>query len=144
MYAGEENSTLTVRIPRYYFTCGEEVNEDNHSLEGICRRRQLWGTEIFTDDSDVVTAAVHSGWLKCKFGEFNSDLRKVCDNGPKHSNGAGAPLTLVERPSKPVKVFNSYGAHITILILPPLESYASINQNHVTSREWKKKHDGMS
>lgn len=116
----------------------------NHSLEGICKRRQLWGTEIYTDDSDVIAAAVHSGWLKGDFGDFNEDLRELGDDTSEHGNDEELSLSLVTRPQRPVKAPDGYDAHITVLILPPLESYAATSQHHLASREWRKKHDGMS
>ncbi|USW46692.1 Putative histone deacetylation protein Rxt3 [Septoria linicola] len=144
VFTGLENSTYTIRVPRYYLTSGRGGAEDNHSLEGICRRRQIWGTDIYTDDSDVVAAAIHSGWLKGDFGDYNEDLRELCDGNVENGGDDENTLTLVERPPKPVRVPDGYDAHITILILPPLESYASTNQHFLGSREWKQKHDGMS
>jgi hypothetical protein len=142
VFEGKENSTFTVRVPRYYLTANDA---GNHSLEEICKRRQLWGTEVYTDDSDVVASAIHSGWLKGDFGYANQDLQQVDDNASeKASGGDAALLTLAERPSKPAKAPEGFDAHITVLILPPLEKYASTNQHHVRSREWTKRHDGMS
>lgn len=143
VFHGRENSTFTVRVPRYYLRPSESSPEE-HTLETICSRRQLWGTEIYTDDSDVVAAAVHSGWLKGDFGEHNDALRELCDSKSEQNGDADVPLTLAELPSKPVVVPEGLDAHITVLILPPLESYASTTQHHIRSREWNKTHDGMS
>ncbi|PIB00877.1 hypothetical protein CB0940_00542 [Cercospora beticola] len=144
VFTGHENSTYTVRVPRYYLNSVEGESNGNHSLEEICKRRQLWGTEIYTDDSDVVAAVVHSGWLKGDWGELNDDIRELFDETSGQTNVDGMPLSLVERPPKPVKVPDGHDAHITVLILPPLDSYAATTQHHLASREWKKKHDGMS
>jgi hypothetical protein len=145
VHLGKENCTYTVRVPRYYLASSEAEPEENYSLEEICKRRQLWGTEVYTDDSDVVAAAVHSGWIKGDFGDFNQDLEQIVGNTPvREGDGDGPPLELKTRPERPVKVPEGYDAHITLLILPPLESYTATNQHHVWSREWKKKHDGMS
>lgn len=146
LFEGNENCTYSVRVPRYYFARSANGRREPCALEEICRRRQLWGTDVYTDDSDVVAAAVHSGWLKGDFGELNGDLHELCDN---HSEAEGeeelepsAPLS--ERPRKPVKPPHDHDVHITVLICPPLESYASTNQHHITSHEWKRSHDGMS
>lgn len=140
----QENCTYTIRVPRYYLTSGEGGAAMNHSLEEICKRRQIWGTEIYTDDSDVIAAAIHSGWIKGDFGEYNNDLRDICDNAWEHGSEGETPSSLVTRPQRPIKAPEGYDAHVTLLILPPLEFYAATSQHHLASREWKKKHDGMS
>lgn len=156
-FEDHENCTYTIRVPRSYLV-RREVSEPSH-LEQICKRRQIWGTDIYTDDSDIVAAAVHSGWLQGDFGENNTDLHDLCDNEPEHNNAqhdpdraaAGVeeapPTTLLTQPSRPLKPPSHLSAHITILILPALESYASTSQHHILSREWGKHntpHDGMS
>ena len=165
-FSGQENSTYMIRVPRWYLTrTKEEIDAGEiNRLEEICKRRQVFGSEVYTDDSDVVAAAVHSGWLKGDFGDWNEDLQEVCreedhaehvqdkekEHPSKLQNGDGikdeSPLSLSSKPPKPVIPPSNYDAHITILILPPLESYASTNQHHILSREWSKDtpHDGMS
>ena len=146
VFEGKENCTYTVRIPRWYLASvqNEGENEDASYLEEICKRRQLWGTDVYTDDSDVVAAAVHSGWLKGDFGEYNHDLHEVCGNDAEQEGDDEPQSTLAVRPHRPIKVPAEHDAHITLLVLPPLESYASTTQHHIWSREWKKTHDGMS
>lgn len=144
VFLGQENCTFTVRVPRYYLTPSAPGSDRVSSLEEICKHRQLWGTDIYTDDSDVVAAAVHSGWVKGDFGEYNEDLHEVCDNSSERDGGEEVPLSLEARPQRPVKVPPGHDAHITLLILPPLQSYAATNQHHVLSRDWKETHDGMS
>lgn len=150
---GQENSTYMVRVPRWYLTRSKEEIEagEPNRLEEICKRRQVFGTDVYSDDSDVVAAAIHSGWLKGDFGDWNDDLQEVFsqereNQGKETQNIEEAPLSLPSKPSKPVIAPSNYDAHITILILPPLASYASTSQNHVLSREWGKDtpHDGMS
>jgi hypothetical protein len=165
-FSGQENSTYMIRVPRWYLTrTKEEIDAGEiNRLEEICRRRQVFGTEVYTDDSDIVAAAVHSGWLKGDFGDWNEDLQEVCreedhaehaqdkekEQPSKLQNGDAvkdeSPLSLPSKPPKPVIPPSNYDAHITILILPPLESYASTSQHHILSRKWSKDtpHDGMS
>lgn len=144
VFEGRENSTFTIRVPRYYLASSESGQEDNFSLEEICKRRQLWGTDIYSDDSDVVAAAVHSGWIKGDFGDWNQDLHVVCDNASELGPDEETALSLTTRPKKPVRIPEGHDAHITILILPPLEKYASTHQHHIWSRQWEKTHNGMS
>lgn len=51
---GRENCIVNVLIPRRYLNPLE-----NHSVI----RRKVWGTDIYTDDSDIVAALIHSGKL---------------------------------------------------------------------------------
>lgn len=144
-FEGKENCTFTVRVPREYLKFG---GVEPSYFEEICKRKQLWGSEVYTDDSDVVAAAVHSGWLKGDFGELNEDLRTLCDNDSEREDEVEeVPLTLLKKPRRPVRVPDGHDAHITVLILPPLDKYTSSNQHHILSRDWGGRgvsHDGMS
>lgn len=139
-FKGKENCTYTVRVPREYL--GRNQEGENY-FEEICRRRQIWGTDVYTDDSDIVAAAVHSGWLKGDFGEFNEDIHELC-HPDENEMQLGPAYTLLEKPPRPVTIPPNLDAHVTVLILPPLENYVGLVQNHVLSREWKDNHDGMS
>ena len=144
-FEGKENCTYTVRVPRWYLS--NSAGQEESYLKEICKLRQLWGTDVYTDDSDVVAAAVHSGWLKGDFGEHNTDLREVCGNESELEDDQDhdvPSMTLTSRPRKPVRTPPEHEAHITVVILPPLDAYASTNQHHIWSRDWKGTHDGMS
>jgi hypothetical protein len=169
-FEGKENCTFTLRVPRYYlgssaeYSLDEDVNEDlakarlekepNYSFDEICRRRELWGTDVYTDDSDPVAAAVHAGWIQGAFGDLDEDIRQL-QVGEEHSNGAedakdaatdpsSATTAITSLPSKPLPIPIGHDAHITLLILPPLAQYASTHRHHILSRAWPSHHDGMS
>ncbi|KAK6437422.1 hypothetical protein LTR95_006385 [Oleoguttula sp. CCFEE 5521] len=148
-FTERENCTLTVRVPRWYLTRSPteiEANEPSR-LEIISRRRQLWGSDVYTDDSDVVAAAIHSGWLRGDFGDLAGDLIELCgsdDEGAAPST-ADAPLSYPSKPAHPIFPPTGYDAHITILVLPALKTYTGTSQHHLRSRTWKgTPHDGMS
>ena len=141
VFPGKENCTYTVRVPRWYLAPGSP--DAPSYLEEICRRRQLWGSDVYTDDSDVVAAAVHSGWLRGDFGGFNADLHNI-DSEPDEGEETTASTILTTRPRRPVTAPPDLDAHITVLLLPPLGEYKSAVQHHVWSREWGGAHDGMS
>ncbi|RMY70650.1 hypothetical protein D0862_14715 [Hortaea werneckii] len=159
-FEGQENCTYTVRVPRDILTSSRNAtaNGETSSFEAVCKQGHLWGTEVYTDDSDVVAAAVHSGWIQGDFGEQNEDLKTLCDNvsdsGQQQqqqqpnteSESPPSLLTLPERPRHPAKIPPSHpDLHITLLLLPPLESYPSTTQHHVRSKSWRQTpHDGMS
>ncbi|TKA33047.1 hypothetical protein B0A54_14708 [Friedmanniomyces endolithicus] len=150
LFEGKENCTYTVRVPRFYLASTQH-NEPG-ALEETCKRRQLWGSDVYTDDSDVIAAAVHSGWIKGDFGKLNNDLRDLCDNDSEDEHlhpqpndpTAETPLTLTSLPAKPAKPPANHDMHITLLLLPALQSYASTMHHHIRSREWGRLHDGMS
>lgn len=62
-FDGKENCTFTIRVPRFRI--------DSSHREEICARRALWGTGVYTDDSDPVAAAIHSGFIR---GEWAEDV----------------------------------------------------------------------
>jgi len=99
---------------------------------------------------------VHSGWLKGDFGDWNDDLDVMDDEEhkgikiPNLEREDGGSMLLQERPQRPISIPEHWDAHVTVLILPALESYASTNRHHLMSREWAGRskgeaaHDGMS
>jgi hypothetical protein len=107
----------------------------------ITSRKAVWGTDIYTDDSDVIAACIHQGWFR---GEWDEDvdtslLGLELKEGPPDSPKA----YLTEPPPKgPVHVPLDRDCHITILILPLLEKYSSTTRFGMRSREWGGEHDG--
>lgn len=163
--SGNENSTITVKVPRVHLTAA--------AREEITARRALWGTEVYTDDSDVVAACIHGGWIR---GEWDPDAgaslldleHGIPDDGRVHqvrgSNGdatadehaartAANDADFLAAPPKtgPVFVRGDRDMHVTLVILPTLRRYASTTRFGVQSREFggegrrrRKQHDGLS
>ena len=140
----KENCTFTVKVPRLHL--GDEARAE------ICERRALWGTEIYTDDSDPIAMAIHGGWIR---GAWDEDLvnLSVLDLGDAEvakakmlemSRSKDPVIEVTEVPPQPMLPVPKRDLHITILILPRLISYASHATHGIKSREWKTKHDGMS
>lgn len=148
-FEDKANCTFTVRVPRGYLRYTGATSEGGQTavaggLEEICRTRAVWGTDIYTDDSDVVAAAVHSGWLRGDFGEFNDDIHDLFSENNSDSSIATLDKLVVERPESPIRALSGADLHITILMMPPLTEYAATTQNHIRSRRWGSDHDGMS
>ena len=147
-FEGQENCTFTVRVPRAYLrSLGATENERTAvagGIEEICRTRALWGTDIYTDDSDVVAAAIHSGWLRGDFGDYNRDIHDLFGKEEVEPAVAAAGDTFEEKPPSPLHPPRDADLHITIVLLPPLMNYAATTQHHLRSREWGSHHDGMS
>ena len=79
------------------------------------RKRKVWGTLVYTDDSDPVAAAVHSGWLRL---------------------GAMATMKQEHKDVKAIK--------IVLRALPRLIHYQGSLRGALKSRSWGNGHDGAS
>lgn len=140
-YEGKENCTYTVQIPRFYLGAGER--------EKICRRGAVWGTDVYTDDSDPLAAAIHDGWIRGEFGE-DIDLAMLelpsATKAQARFSGVklniGGAITL--QPPEPAMPPPNKDLHLTLLVLPPLQKYASRIAHGIKSRSWGNAHDGMS
>lgn len=156
-FEGRENCTFTVRVPRYYLT--------QRSRESICSARRVWGTDVYTDDSDPVAAAIHSGWIRGAWGaDVDVELlglstpvpastgtndkgvaaRASADSETVDGGAVFGAKRLTEPPPSPVVPPDDVDLHLTLLVLPPLEKYASSVWYGVKSRSWGSNHDGMS
>ena len=142
-FDGKENCTVTVRIPRYHLR--------REQREEICLRRGLWGSEIYTDDSDPVATAIHGGWIRGAWGEDvdTSLLNLGPDEASPDSSKDGkliaeTQMTLTSPPPIPMLPVKDRDLHMTLLILPTLQSYTGLVANGIKSRSWTSKHDGVS
>ncbi|KAI0394605.1 Rxt3-domain-containing protein [Xylariaceae sp. FL0594] len=146
---GNENSTLTVKVPRVHLT--------PPAREEITARRALWGTEVYTDDSDVVAACIHAGWIRGEWsGDVDVDLLDLQEPVPKSKRRILTAEEHLEemdlaRPSCPVQVPPDRDLHVKLLILPALDMYSSTTRFGIQSREFggtynghKSIHDGLS
>ena len=144
----QANCTFTIRVPRTYLT--------SEKRDEICRRRFLWGTEVYTDDSDPIAAAMHSGWIRGEWSlpEGEDELLELVttngDDDTKRSRRQQGPemeiptLMTEPLPTGPVTPPRDMDAHITLLLLPPLQKYGAATRNGIRSREWGGNHDGLS
>lgn len=129
-----ENCTFTVRVPRFRI--------DGSHREEICARRALWGTGVYTDDSDPVAAAVHSGFIRGAWGEdvdedlLDLEIKESHQHAPQPAEGDTDRKPPVPPPGKDL--------HITLLVLPKLERYDASILFGIKSRPWDGTHDGMS
>lgn len=152
-FEGKENCTFTVRIPRFYLSDEER--------EGVTHRRALWGCDVYTDDSDALAAAIHSGWVQGHWGEdvdasMFELLASESRSGGKltgvdahtseapSANDASSRSVLTSPPLQPMRPPHSKNLHLTCLVLPPLENYTSKICHGIKSRAWGDNHDGMS
>lgn len=116
---GHENSVLYVRIARKYLSRATNT--------GV-RERRLWGTDIYTDDSDVVAVLYHMGFLppESNYSENGYDQ-------DKNITPAGIQAEL------------DGDCLVTLVALPRLERYVGSYRNGLYSRTWVRvPHDGAS
>lgn len=153
---GQENKTLTIRVPRVHLT--------RVAREEITAHRNVWGTDVYSDDSDVIAACIHNGWFR---GEWPEDVDKSLlgleidvpeePSSSGLSNGQGknsekdrlsskvGDIILTEPPAHgPMEVPADRDLHVTVLVLPQLEKYSSTTRFGIRSREWPDNHDGVS
>lgn len=107
----------------------------------ITSRKAVWGTDIYTDDSDVIAACIHQGWFR---GEWDEDVDTSLLGLELKEGPPDSPKSyLTEPPFKgPMHVPVNRDCHITILVLPLLEKYSSITRFGLRSREWGGNRDG--
>lgn len=131
------NCTYTIRVSRTWLQHAER--------EAICAERFLWGAGIYSDDSDPIAAAIHSGFVKGAWGEWvdTTLLEQVIkEQNPSIDIGDNVP-------DSPVKPPDNKDLHITLLVLPQLERYAESVRYGIKSRAWPEEakdapHDGVS
>ncbi|KAG4428284.1 hypothetical protein IFR05_016233 [Cadophora sp. M221] len=148
-FEGSENGLYTIRIPR--------VHLGQISREEITRRKAVWGTDIYTDDSDIIAACIHQGWFRGAWSDYiDISLLDLVIDVPNKTGEVQKPSnideTLTSPPATgPMEVPEDRDCYVTILVLPALESYASVTRFGIKSREWGVKrddyqgiHDGLS
>ncbi|KAG7116452.1 hypothetical protein HYQ44_007071 [Verticillium longisporum] len=154
---------MTVKVSRTHLT--KEAREE------ITYRRALWGTDVYTDDTDVVAACIHGGWIRGEWSNVDVNMldldrgilfqdkepipnkrRKDKERDEQARQEANMATYLDKAPNTgPVQVQPDRDMQVTILILPRLEKYSSTVRFGVKSREWggtyggrKSVHDGIS
>ncbi|KAJ5822432.1 hypothetical protein N7447_004772 [Penicillium robsamsonii] len=136
-----ENCTFTVRVPRF------RINQSHR--EEICARRALWGTGVYTDDSDPVAAAIHSGFIRGAWGDdvdesmLDLEIKDTYHHAPPpEATPDGTSPT--KGPRLPPIPPTDKDLHITLLVLPRVAQYDSTLLFGLKSRKWDGRHDGMS
>lgn len=141
-FDGRENCTFTVRIPRYHLSAT--------ARRAVCEARNVWGTDVYTDDSDPLAAAIHAGWLRGAWPsevdeamlDLSPDLRTTTTNGTPTTQ---PPTTMTAPPTDgPMDAPPNADCHLTLLILPTLALYAPSVRFGLASRRWGGNHDGAS
>ncbi|KAF5568167.1 transcriptional regulatory RXT3 [Fusarium napiforme] len=153
MIKNKENCILTVKVARIHLS--------SIAREEITSRGYLWGTDVYTDDSDVVAACIHSGWIKGEWAEDVDNAVLDIDQGvtdkrrKKPANSTvdleSEDLITAPPPSGPMPIPAHRDLHVKVLILPRLVKYYSSTRHGISSREFggdyghrHSVHDGIS
>ncbi|KAH3661693.1 hypothetical protein OGAPHI_006543 [Ogataea philodendri] len=156
-FANYINCTVDIRIP--YKSIPDNINVFD---------RRIWGTDIYTDDSDIVAILYHCGVLQSadptgaddndstrapekseKSGESEQDKESGAVPFSSHT-GAITPGNLdnIHNVSKPdVNPDEANDLVVTLIILPRLGVYQGSYRNHYNSRTWGQNgayHNGVS
>ncbi|KAE7996946.1 hypothetical protein FH972_001622 [Carpinus fangiana] len=149
-FHGKENCTFMIRVHRDYLTPS--------ARERVCAQRRIWGTDVYTDDSDPICAAIHAGWFKGSWADdvdtalldlepASSDPQELTGSHKDQTAGRETSNLILESVPTTAGIKDppeGKDMHITLLILPALENYASSTWHGVRSRAWGNNHDGMS
>jgi hypothetical protein len=126
--------------------------------------RKVWGTDVYTDDSDIVAMCLHAGWIKGPTlqdvpswvppGKATLAWRQMTkvydDQGMQQiqdsSNGAATGHKKSKRSkAERVEQFNStLDLSVIIRIAPKLIAYKGSQRCGVKTRSWGNGHDGVS
>jgi len=131
------NCTYTFRVGKQYLT--------HNSREILCSERYLFGTEVHTDDSDPLLAAMHAGYIKGAWGpDVDVSLIGLHPTPPASPNLRLLNQEYTSPPKEPMSPPPGLDLHITVLILPQLKDYALRYKFGIKSAHWGKGHDGES
>ncbi|KAM3163902.1 Transcriptional regulatory protein RXT3 [Lachancea thermotolerans] len=102
-----------------------------HSSNLHVTNNELWGSDIYTDDSDILLVLRHCGVIPSSSPQFHARTpANLAD--PDHVVGTIPPAPT------------AYDLEVDILLLPPLQTYSSSLKNGLKSRSWYTCHDGLS
>lgn len=113
----------------------------------ICSTRNLWGTGIYTDDSDPLAAAMHMGWIK---PSFNTNVDETLLKRIVHNQNPKVDVAKeFKAPAQPIELPKGRDLKITLVVMPQLERYEETSRFGVQSRAWPESsehtpHDGIS
>ena len=86
--------------------------------------RKIWGTDVYTDDSDLGLVLIHAGWVRW--------TRQT----PELEDEARKPKQRAKRDDDVIQV--------TVRVVPRLIRYTATERNGVRTRSWGNGHDGAS
>lgn len=121
----EINCLLTIKLSYEDIQTALGTTTVNHRVQN----NEVWGTEIYTDDSDILLVLRHCGVIPSANSKTRTPANiSNCDQVSGVFPPGNAP----------------YDLSVDILLLPPLQKYTSTERHGIHSREWDTWHDGLS
>jgi len=105
------------------------------------KKRKVWGTDVYTDDSDILAMCLHSGMLRLGPDTAEESL----ENAVK--SVYGSELSVTPKEDAPVtlrKDSNNSLLLVTVRVAPKLIQYRGCCRSGLVSRNWGNGHDGVS
>jgi hypothetical protein len=147
MEAWPTPSAPQVRIPAHCLT---------HNNRQV-RARQLWGSDIYTDDSDLVVVLMHAGylyhsrkdaaellpcWVMLKSTKYLGTCPPPTSKWKRHQ----PPHLFTHLPFCAVHHPPALVSEVRVVVVPrePLPYYTSTARNSIRSRSWGASTDGCS
>lgn len=97
---------------------------------------ELWGSQLYTDDSDPLLALLHSAVFTSSGSEGPAVLQELRTpanlENPENVKGELPPGAI------------PYDLKMVLLLLPPLQFYGSTKNGDIRSRSWTTSHDGIT
>ena len=94
------------------------------------KRRSIWGTDVYSDDSDLGLVLIHAGWIRWTVKTDEEATRRT-------GTGAGGVKEKRARADDDV-------IEVTVRVVPKLVRYTATERNGVRTRGWGNGHDGAS
>jgi hypothetical protein len=132
---------------------GDAATADFWNQDALVNRK-LWGSDVYTDDSDVIALCLHSGWIegpivqdvpgwvppgKATFA-WRQMTRNYADQGlvdEVKAAGEAASINLE-------RLHSTADLSVILRIAPKLIAYKGSQRGGVKSRSWGNGHDGVS
>ncbi|KAI3617578.1 hypothetical protein CBS9595_003487 [Malassezia furfur] len=131
-----------------------EQNAWNFWSQPSLARRKLWGTDVYTDDSDVLAMCVHAGWIEAPHiphvpewlgGGGTSAVSKAWVQLTDRQERAMGHVRRGASPStSPHGMPLTCDLSVTLRIAPKLILYKGCHRGGIKSRSWGNTHDGVS
>ncbi|CCF59365.1 hypothetical protein KAFR_0G03330 [Kazachstania africana CBS 2517] len=124
------NKLLTIRVK--YVDILNFMSGNNLRLQNS----EVWGTDIYTDDSDVLLMLKHVGFFD---SDTSDSLQRTPANLDNFDNVTGVDSDLF-------KLNKKFDLDVTVILLDCLQTYVGTTRHGVKSRDWigPTLHDGLS
>ncbi|EDO18710.1 hypothetical protein Kpol_1055p67 [Vanderwaltozyma polyspora DSM 70294] len=126
------NSLITIKIS-YEDLC---LNENSIQERPRFLNNEIWGCQIYSDDSDPVLALRHCGFLAGHFPNSNNihnnsnNVNSIAKRTPGNLSNNDSVHGILPPDDTPFDI------ELTIIMLPCLQYYPSVSQYGINSRQW--------